>query len=338
MIYPNFSKKVKLFLRILLTGAFGNVGLSTLNELLKRNHKIRVFDIKNKRTRHLAHKFKNRVEIIWGDIRNSNDVEYVVSGCDVIIHVAAIIPPIADKKPRFAEAVNVGGTSNIIEAMKKQPQKPKLIFTSSIAIYGDRTKNPLILPTDPLNPNDDDEYAKQKVKCEELIRNSGLEWVICRLTYIVSINKLQMDPLMFEMPLNTCIEICDTKDVGLALANAVENENVWGEILHIAGGERCRISYRAYLNEMMDIFGIGNVPLPSEAFSTKGFHCGFMTTYKSQDLLQYQQHTLDDYFNEVRKKVALSRLFTSMFRPVVKRFLLHKSLYYREYRNTLHSL
>jgi len=320
-------------LKVLLTGAFGNVGLSTLKELIKRNYDVRVFDIKNKRNRRNANKFKDQVEIMWGDLRNPKDVEMAVYGCDVIIHVAAIIPPLADRKPRFAEAVNVGGTSNIIKAMKKQLQKPKLIFTSSVAIYGDRTKNPLIRTTDPLNPNDDDEYAKQKVKCEELIKNSGLEWVICRLTYIVSINKLQMDPLMFEMPLNTCIEICDTKDVGLALANAVESEEIWGETLHIAGGSRCRISYREYLREMLDIFGIGTEELPPEAFSTKGFHCGFMTTDKSQKLLQYQQHTIDDYFNAVRKKVAISRLFMMMVRPFARKYLLNKSHYYKEYLN-----
>ncbi|MCK4287278.1 MAG: NAD(P)-dependent oxidoreductase, partial [Candidatus Lokiarchaeota archaeon] len=245
-------------MKVLLTGPFGNVGLSTLYELLKRNYDVRVFDIKNKKNRRISTKFKHQVEIIWGDLRNIKDVEKAVLGCDVIIHVAAIIPPLADKQPKFAESVNVGGTSNIIEAMKNQPQKPKLIFTSSVAIYGDRLRNPLISTTDPLNPNDDDEYAKQKVKCEEIIRKSGLEWVICRLTYIVSINKLQMDPLMFEMPLDTCIEICDTKDVGYALANAVESKEIWGETIHVAGGERCRITYREYLNEMLDIFGIGN--------------------------------------------------------------------------------
>lgn len=327
-----------LTLKILLTGAFGNVGLSTLKELLNRNYDVRAFDIKNKRNRHLERKFKDQIEINWGDLRNPKDVELAVSGCDVIIHVAAIIPPLADKKPKFAEVVNVGGTLNIIEAMKKQPQKPRLIFTSSVAIYGDRTENPLIHITDPLNPNDDDEYAKQKVRCEELIRNSGLKWVICRLTYIVSVNKLQMDPLMFEMPLNTCIEICDTKDVGFALASAVEHKNIWGETLHIAGGERCRISYKEYLNEMLDIFGIGSDPLPPEAFSTKGFHCGYMTTDKSQALLQYQRHTINDYFNEVRKKVAFSHIFTAMVRPVVRKYLLNKSLYYKEFHNALNSL
>ncbi|GAH29848.1 unnamed protein product, partial [marine sediment metagenome] len=84
--------------------------------------------------------------------------------------------------------VNVGGTSNIIKAMEMQPQKPRLVYTSSIAIYGDRRKSPLIRTSDPPNPTINDEYAKQKLKCEDLIRSSSLKWVILRLTYIVSPN------------------------------------------------------------------------------------------------------------------------------------------------------
>ncbi|MFW9865277.1 MAG: NAD-dependent epimerase/dehydratase family protein [Candidatus Thorarchaeota archaeon] len=318
-------------MKVLLTGPFGNVGLSTLKELIKRNYDVRVFDLKNKNNRRIAFKFRGQIEIMWGDIRNSKNVEKAVNGCDVIIHVAAIIPPLADKKPNLAEAVNLRGTINIVNAMKKQIPKPKLIFTSSIAIYGDRLDNPLIKPTDPINPNPDDQYAKQKVKCEEIIRNSGLEWLICRLTYIVSNKKLQMDPLMFEMPLDTYIEICDTMDVGYALANAVENNDVWGEILHIAGGEQCRISYREYLNEMLEIFGLGNNLLPAEAFSTKGFHCGFMTTDKSQNLLNYQRHSIEDYFDSVRRKVVFSRFFTKVFRSFTRKYLLSKSHYYQDF-------
>ena len=61
--------------------------------------------------------------------RNPKDVELAVSGCDVVIHVAAIIPPLADKKPKFAEAVNIGGTLNIIKAMI-QSMKGVLIIMS----------------------------------------------------------------------------------------------------------------------------------------------------------------------------------------------------------------
>jgi nucleoside-diphosphate-sugar epimerase len=318
-------------LKILLTGAFGNVGQSTLEELIKRNYDIRIFDIKNKKNKRLAYKYKKYVDLFWGDLRNIKEVEVALSDRDIVIHVAAIIPPLADKKPKFAESVNVGGTKNLVKIMENLSKKPKLIFTSSVAVYGDRLENPLITPQDTPNPNSDDEYAKQKLMCEKIIMESSLEWAIFRLTYIVSLNKLQMDPLMFEMPLDTCIEICDTKDVGFALSNAVENQEIWKNIMHIAGGKRCRISYREYLNQMLDIFGIGFEHLPEEAFSSNGFHCGFMTTDRSQALLNYQRFTLDDYFNAVRKKVAFSRFFTAMFRPIAQKYLLNKSHYYREY-------
>ena len=318
-------------MKVLLTGAFGNVGLNTLEELIKKEYNIRIFDINNSRNRKFAKKFKNKVEIFWGDLRNSEDVEKAVAEQDVVIHLAAIIPPLAEQRPEFAEEVNVGGTTNVIRAMEKESQKPRLIYASSIAIYGDRRKSPLIKPNDAPSPNSDDEYAKQKLKCEELIKNSSLEWAIFRLTYIVSQNKLEMDPIMFDMPLETSIEICHSKDVGLALANAVECNDIWGEIMHIAGGEKCRTTYAEYLDVMLETFGLGRGWLPPEAFSKGDFHCGFMTTDKSQKFLQYQRYTLDDYFDDVYKKTVVSRFFTRLIRVIARKYLLRKSQYYKEY-------
>ena len=303
-----------------------------MKELIKRNHDVRIFDIKSTKNRKVAKKYEDKVEIIWGDIRNFEDVEKAVSGQEVVIHLAAIIPPLADKQPKFAEEVNVGGTTNIIKAMENQSQKPRLIFTSSISIYGDRLESPFIKISDPPNPNPHDDYAKQKLKCENLIKNSSLKWAIFRLTGIFSPNKLQRDPLMFDMPLETCLEICHTKDVGLALVNAIENQEIWDDIFNIAGGIKCRIIYKDFLAKMLGLFGLGFHYLPEEAFSKRGFHCGFVDTNKSQKLLQYQRHTLTDFFNEVKKKVKVIRFLSTLFRPIARRYLLGKSPYYKAKR------
>lgn len=321
-------------MKILLTGPFGNVGLSTLEELIKRDYDVRVFDIKNKKNRKTARRYRDQIDILWGDLRNYEDFEKAVNDIDIIIHLAAIIPPLADRLPELAEEVNIGGTKNIIKAIKNQNNKPKLIFTSSIAVYGDRRKNPMIKLTDPLNPSKSDYYAVNKIKAENIIRESGIDFVIFRLTYITSVNKLEMDPLMFHMPLDTCIEICDTKDVGLALVNAIEckeiwNSTEWGHIFHIAGGEQCRTTYKKYINNMMEIFGLGKDFLPEEAYETKDFHCGFMDTTISQNLLKYQRHTLEDYYDEVRKKVGVKRFFMPMVKWAVRLKLLKRSKAYR---------
>ncbi len=318
-------------MKVLLTGAFGNVGRSTLTELVSRGYEVRTFDLDTSENRKYAQMYKNdpHVERFWGNLCNPEDTLRACEGIDVIIHLAAIIPPLADKKPELAKAVNVGGTQNILTAIKAQPQPPRLIFTSSISVYGDRVQTPFIRVDDPLNPNDDDGYARTKVAAENLIQDSGITSTIFRLTYIVSRDKLQMDPLMFHMPLKTSIEICHTRDVGLALTNAVENEEIWGGIYHIAGGEKCRTTYSEYIRHMMELFGLGSNVLPESAFSTGKFHCGFMDTERSQTLLKYQHTTLEDYYAEVAQKVGYKKWGNWMVRWFVRKYLLSKSEFYK---------
>jgi len=319
-------------MKVLLTGGFGNVGLSTLKELMNKDYSVRVFEVYNRKNRKIAKKFKNRIEITWGDLRNKEDVNTAVQNQDIVIHLAAIIPPLADANPGLTEFVNVGGTKNILDAIKKQLHKPKLIFTSSVAVYGDRRYDPMIEVTDPLTSSRGDYYSITKISAEKLIRESGVDFAIFRLTYITSIDKLNMDPLMFHMPLDTSIETCDTKDVGLALVNAIECDEVWGEIFNIAGGKKCRIIYREYLKDMMEIFGLGRNFLPEEGFAEKDFHCGFMNTNKSQNLLKYQKHTLEDYYREVKMRIGPKKHFMPAIKWMIRLSLLKKSEHYRRYK------
>jgi len=315
-------------MKILLTGAFGNVGLSTLKELIKKDYKVRVFEVNNKKNRNIAKNFKDKIGIIWGDLRNKEDVNKAVQNQDIVIHLAAIIPPLADVNPSLAESVNVGGTRHILDSIKKQIHKPKLIFTSSIAVYGDRLYDPMIEVTDPLVPSKEDYYAITKISAEKLIRESGVDFAIFRLTYISSIEKLNLDPLMFHMPLDTSLEICDTKDVGLALVNAIECDEIWGETFNLAGGEQCRITYREHLNDMMELFGLGRNFLPDEAFAEKDFHCGFMNTVESQKFLNYQKHTLEDYYGEVKRKIGFKKSLMPPMKGMIRMNLLKRSEFY----------
>ena len=325
-------------MKILLTGAFGNVGSSTLAELVKRDHNIRCFDIptrKNKRTAKKFKKFSNKLEIIWGDLRNPLQVVDAVEGIDVVIHLAAIIPPLANERPELAEPVNVGGTRNIINAIKKMPRKAKLIFSSSVATYGDvRHKgcDYIIKVTDELNPSPHDEYARMKVRCEKMVKESGLNWTIFRFAAIPPMDQ-GLDPLMYEVPLDTPIEMCHTKDTGLAMANASESTEVWGKILHIAGGESCRVPYSEYMGRLLEAMGVGR--LPEEAFSEELFHCGYMDTTESQRILKYQRYSYEDYVQETMKRYSFAKIFIKIFRPAIRYQLLRLSPHYRAYLKTV---
>ena len=80
---------------ILLTGAFGNVGQSALDAMADQGHRVRALDVDNRRNRGRARQFSGRpgIEILWGDIRDRSVVERASSGCDVVVHLAFVIPP-----------------------------------------------------------------------------------------------------------------------------------------------------------------------------------------------------------------------------------------------------
>ena len=64
-------------MKVLLTGAFGNIGRNTLEELLKQGHKVRCFDIDTPTNRKAAQKYDACVR--WGNIKNYSDVQ---KACD----------------------------------------------------------------------------------------------------------------------------------------------------------------------------------------------------------------------------------------------------------------
>ena len=129
-------------MRILLTGAFGNIGAHTLPQLLADGHTVRCFDVVSATNRRLAARWRDQVEVVWGDLRYPADVAAAVQGQDLVIHLAFVVPRLSvtgvnsEERPDWARAVNVGGTMNLLSAMQACPQPPRLIFASSLHVYG----------------------------------------------------------------------------------------------------------------------------------------------------------------------------------------------------------
>jgi nucleoside-diphosphate-sugar epimerase len=315
--------------------------------LIEKGDAVYCFDIPSKRNRKLAKKperlfgidrrnanslgWQDRLRFYWGDIRKVSDIEGALPGAGAVCHLAALIPPAADKAPGLAYDVNVNGTKALLAALasaKKSEEAPFLVFASSVAVYGDRVATPFIRTQDELKPSPGDEYGSQKVLCERLIRDSGLPALVLRLSYIVWRKKLAMDPLMFRMPLETSIEVCHTADAGLAFANATRHPEAAGTVLHVGGGPACRTSYRAYLEKMLSFFGLGGLArIPEAAFSRAGYHCGFLDTEAAQELLGYQRLNLDDYYAEVKEEARPLRALARPFAWAVRRAILKGSGY-----------
>jgi nucleoside-diphosphate-sugar epimerase len=321
---------------VVVTGAWGLVGEQTLRCLLAKGYRVVGVDLPTSKARRKARRLEKASSAafrpLWGDLRRPGVLDPVLQEAPIaLIHLAAIIPPLADKCPDLAYQVNVMGTRQVLASLERSGPETRLVFSSSIATYGDRVANPLISPSDPQSPNSDDHYAQHKVECEGLIRAQARHWVICRLSYIVSAKKLKMDPLMFRMPLSTSLEPLDSRDTALALANAATGPaELEGRTFLLAGGQSCRTSYREYLDTMLRIFGLGGASfIPEEAFASRGYHCGFMDTAESQAALAFQTRPLAAYYDEVASTRRLLSVLLTIARPLARRAILARSPYLR---------
>lgn len=314
-------------MKVLLTGAFGNVGVSTLDELLKQGHAVRCFDLRTRTNERTARRYRGRIEVVWGDLRRPADVQAAVAGVDVVLHVAFIIPKMShtgiesELRPDWAEAVNVGGTRHLIRALETQPAPPALIFTSSLHVYG-RTQHlpPPRTVRDPVHPIE--HYARHKIECEEMIRASRLRWTILRLAATLPI-ALKLDPGMFDVPLDNRMEYVHTRDVGRALAHAVSSDAIWGKTLLIGGGPRCQHYFGDIVARIMTSLGLDM--LPPEAFATVPFATDWLDTAESEALLRYQTRTLDDFLKDMTRLMGPRLPFVRLFKAAVQKALLAQS-------------
>jgi CDP-paratose 2-epimerase len=130
-------------MKYLITGGCGFLGSNIASAILKLGHDLVVFDSLYRfgSYQNLEWlKTQGEFEFIHGDIRNTNDVERTIN-ChkpDVIYHLAgqvAMTTSIADPKMDFE--VNVGGSFNLLNAVRLYSPESTVIYSSTNKVYGD---------------------------------------------------------------------------------------------------------------------------------------------------------------------------------------------------------
>lgn len=324
--------------KVLLTGASGTVGKKTFKELLKRADQfdISLFLRASRKNKKLFKPYYGKVKIFWGTLQNYEEVKEAINRQEVVVHMAAALPDVGFKNPELIDSTNVNGTQNVLKAMLSQQNHAKIIYTSSVQVYGDRRKNPIIKTSDPIDRNSDDAYGSSKIKAEELIKESKLDYCIFRVSYVASTNIIKLRPIMFFIALDTKVEIIDAKDVGLALVNAIDSNEIWNKIFNLGGGKKCRIEFKDNLNDMFEIMGFGKNFLPEEAFSKNHSHCGFFDAQEMreiQNILRFQRFSLEDFYEEVRQWIGIKRHLIPLVKPILRWYILRKSEFYKEYKH-----
>ena len=119
-------------MNILVTGAFGNLGLMCVRQALNMGFKVRCFDVNNpatnKMAQHFSQTYPEHIEVVLGDIRDEALMDNLVYEVDAIIHNASLLPPLTDTKPELATAINVDACKNLIAAAERQPNPPVFVF------------------------------------------------------------------------------------------------------------------------------------------------------------------------------------------------------------------
>ena len=127
--------------RILVTGADGFIGSHLTEALVRRGHNVRAFVYYNSFNSwgwldEAEDSLKSSIDVFAGDIRDSHGLRQAAMGCDVILHLAALIAiPYSYHSPATYVDTNVHGTLNVLQAAVDLGVS-RIVHTSTSEVYG----------------------------------------------------------------------------------------------------------------------------------------------------------------------------------------------------------
>jgi nucleoside-diphosphate-sugar epimerase len=159
--------------KILITGVNGFVGSRLADKLLE--NKIHVIGL-CRNLEQITLLGKKGVNCIKGDILNTDEFENEIPEFDILVHTASWSGG-SNITRELAWKTNVDGTANMLTLAKKNRVK-KFVYISSIAVYG---MNDNLLIDEASDTSFINElYTDSKIAAENLVKNSGIPYVIIR--------------------------------------------------------------------------------------------------------------------------------------------------------------
>jgi nucleoside-diphosphate-sugar epimerase len=255
-----------------------------------------------------------------------------------IIHLAAIIPPVCYARPQLARRVNVDATKLLLDAAAALPAPPRFVQASSVAAYGARNPHRvkgLLTADTPLRPSDI--YGAHKVEAENLVRASGLDWVILRLGGVMTPTPplgVDLDTLYFEasLPVDGRIQTVDVRDVARAFI-AATTAPVIGETLLIGGDESHRLVQGDLAPSTAAAMGlVGGIPAGRRGnpdSDADWFGTDWMDTTRSMEVLDFQRITWPQLLAEIAARMGWRRQAIRLGAPLAHALLKRRSPYHR---------
>lgn len=134
--------------RVLVTGAGGFIGSHVVEALISSGSEVRAFVHYNSRNdwghlEDLNADARDAIDVVAGEIQDPFSVRRAVSGCEVVLHLAALIGiPYSYVAPQSYVETNVTGTVNVLEASRAEGIE-RIVHTSTSETYGTAIYTPI---------------------------------------------------------------------------------------------------------------------------------------------------------------------------------------------------
>jgi nucleoside-diphosphate-sugar epimerase len=241
-------------MKILVTGGAGYIGTTLIPKLLERNYDVTLIDSLMYGGMPIIPFFKYKnFHFVKGDIRDANLLKEVAKDKDVIVHLAAIVGfPACRENPDLAEAINVGGTRNLIDALSKSQY---VLLGSTGSNYGSLV-NAVCTEDTPLNALSI--YGKTKTKAEQMLMEETTCTAYRFATAFGVSPRLRLDLLINDLTYQATKQkylviyeadfmrtFIDVADIANSFLFAIDNmDKMKGEVYNV-GGDNMNFSKRA---------------------------------------------------------------------------------------------
>ncbi len=332
-------------MKIAMTGANGHMGVEALFQTMELSQVefVRVLISKKKKNEKLVKawkkKFRGRIQILRGSVKDERLARQLVTGVDLVVHMAAVIPPASDADHKASEECNLQGTLALVDAVKKCDPQPAFLHISTVAVYGNRNENhPFGRVGDPLLVSPLDTYAMHKLRAERYVLDAELSrWAVLRQTAMLHPDMMKCnvsDGLMFHTALNAPLEWTTARDSGLLIKNIVDGESkgeiehFWKHIYNIGGGFRGRgTGYDTFNDGFCIIGGSAEKFFKPNWLSPRNFHgMWFADGDILEDMFHYQRDGEREYWREIGRNHKLYKLGKFVPKQLIHFFLFRKLL------------
>lgn len=262
--------------------------------LASDGHSVRAFDLASANFEGMA----DGVEALPGDLTSVEDVRAAVDGADAVVHLAAILPPTADQLIDLAQRVNVDGTQIIVDTIKATVPNARLVFSSSVSVYGTPANDAEITTSQSYDP--DDNYAKTKAESEQIVVKAGLDSCVLRISG-VSIPVFQEPPTEWPFLPEQKIEFVHRDDAVNAIVAGVTAElTETTRIVNVSGGPSWRITGSQYVADYYRMIEVD----PEEAiYQSERGHFSWYSDEGGNDALGYQQNPYPQYLEQLQADI-----------------------------------